>query len=134
MIPRSSRPRVLVVDDHLAMAEMLADGLADRGFDAVAEGSGRRAAVRLERELFDALVTDVRMPELDGLELLARSRRLDAERPVVLMTAFGALDVAVEAIRQGAFHYLAKPFRLDELVGCLTRALDAVQARRGGPR
>jgi two-component system response regulator HydG len=124
-----SRPRVLVVDDKLAMAETLADGLRDLGYDAVAVASSREAATRLEREPFDALVTDLRMPEIDGLGLLAFSRRLDPQRPVVVMTAFGAIDSAIESIRQGAHHYLTKPFKLEELAIFLSRALEARSVR-----
>jgi len=124
------RPRVLVVDDNLEMARTLADGLADRGYDATALASGRDAIDRLGAERFDAVVTDLRMPRVDGLELLAASRRLDPDRPVIVMTAYSAIDTAVESIRQGAYHYLTKPFKQDELLLFLGRALDEVRLRR----
>jgi two-component system response regulator HydG len=124
------RHRVLVVDDNLEMARTLADGLDDRGYDAVALSSGRQALARLGAESFDAVVTDLRMPEVDGLELLAASRKLDPERPVVVMTAYSAIDTAVESIRQGAYHYLTKPFKQDELVIFLGRALEELRIRR----
>src|SRR4051794_35566967 len=98
--------RVLVVDDHFEMAETLAEGLLTRGFDAVALGSGRDALARLEQDGIAALITDLRMQPVDGMALLAASRRLDPDRPVIVMTAFGAIDSAVESIRQGAYHYL----------------------------
>jgi two-component system response regulator HydG len=123
-------PRVLIVDDHLELAETLADGLTDRGYDASPCAHGEEAAKRLESEPFDALVTDLRMPEIDGMGLLARSRATAPERPVIVMTAYGAVETAVEAIRQGAYHYLTKPFRLDELVVFLERALDDARVRR----
>lgn len=126
----ASKPRVLVVDDRLEMAEMLADGLAERGFDPVALASAREAVARLESEPFDAVVTDLRMPDMDGLELLAASRKLDPARPVVVMTAYGAIDTAIESIRRGAYHYLTKPFRQEELVIFLSRALDESRVRR----
>src|SRR6185436_11316807 len=121
---------VLVVDDNLEMARTICEGLIDRGYDAVAVGSGRDAIDRLTTERFDALVTDLRMPKVDGMELLATSRRLDPERPVVVMTAYSAIDSAVESIRQGAYHYLTKPFKQDELAIFLERAFDEVQVRR----
>src|SRR5262245_1953851 len=74
--PPSRRPRVLVVDDQFPMAETLAEGLLDRGYEAVPIASRREAAAMLEREPFDALVTDLRMAQLDGLELLAVSRKI----------------------------------------------------------
>jgi two-component system, NtrC family, response regulator HydG len=124
------RPRVLVVDDHLSMAETLADGLSEKGFDAIALASSREAATRLANGAFDALVTDLRMPDVDGLELLRISRAAAPGRPVIVMTAYSAVESAIESIRQGAFHYLTKPFKLDELVLFLDRALDDSRLRR----
>src|SRR4051794_23382123 len=127
-----SDPRVIVVDDNFEMARTIAEGLVDRGYDAVAVASGQEALARLRGETVDALVTDLRMPKVDGLELLAESRRLMPERPVIVMTAYSAIDTAIESIRQGASHYLTKPFKQDELVIFLQRALDEARlnARR----
>ena len=125
----SRRPRVLVVDDNLEMARTIAEGLIDRSYDAVPLASGHEAIGRLTAERFDVLVTDLRMPKVDGMELLAASRRLDPARPVIVMTAYSAIDTAVESIRQGAYHYLTKPFKQDELVIFLERALDQVRVR-----
>ena len=93
-------------------------------------GSSTEAAHRLESESFDALVTDLRMPGIDGMRLLELSRRLAPERPVMVMTAYGAIETAVDAIRHGAAHYLTKPFALDELALFLNRALDDASVRR----
>jgi two-component system response regulator HydG len=123
-------PRILVVDDRREMAETVTDGLSDRGFTAVAVGSSAEAATMLEREPWDALVTDLRMPGIDGLQLLAISKKLAPERPVIVMTAYGAIDTAIESIRRGASHYLLKPFKLDELVIFLQRSLEQVALRK----
>ena len=125
-----SKPRVIVVDDNLEMARTVAEGLADRGYDAVPVASGQEAIARLRAEMFDAVVTDLRMPKVDGLEVLSESRKLDSERPVIVMTAYSAIDTAVESIRQGAYHYLTKPFKQDELAIFLQRALEEVRLRR----
>ena len=122
--------RVFVVDDDRALAETLSDGLADRGYDAVAIASSAEAARRLGVEDVDALVTDLRMPGVDGLGLLELSRRTAPERPVIVMTAYSAVDTAVESIRQGAYHYLTKPFKVDELALFLDRALEDARLRR----
>jgi two-component system response regulator HydG len=124
------RRRILVVDDNLEMARTIADGLVDRDYQAVAVGGGQKAVELLAAEPFDAVVTDLRMPGIDGLELLAASRRLDPERPVIVMTAYSAIDTAVESIRQGAYHYLTKPFKQEELAIFLGRALEELQIRR----
>ena len=126
----SGAARVLVVDDEEAMAETLAEGLADRGYEAVACASSTEAAERIDTERFDALVTDLRMPSVDGLGLLARSKRAAPDRPVIVMTAYGAIETAVHAIRQGAYHYLTKPFTVDELELFLRRALEEASLRR----
>jgi two-component system response regulator HydG len=129
-MPDKSAARVLVVDDSLEMARALAEGLGDRGFAAIACGSGREGVQRLEDETFDAVVTDLRMPRVDGLELLAVSRRLAPQRPVIVITAYSAIDNAVECIRQGAYHYLTKPVKLDELALFLSRGLEEARVRR----
>jgi two-component system response regulator HydG len=124
------RPKVLVVDDQLPMAETLADGLSERGYDATPTDSSREAARLVQEGGFDALVTDLRMPELDGLGLLEISRKVAPGRPVIIMTAYSAVDSAIESIRQGAYHYLTKPFKVDELALFLGRALDEARLRR----
>lgn len=122
-MPTRPELRILVVDDRPEMAEMIADDLSDRGYVGVCATSGRAALELLQVERFDALVTDLRMPGVDGLALLRASLELDPGRPVILMTAYGTLDTAVEASGRGAFHTLTKPFRLDALVRVLERAL-----------
>jgi two-component system response regulator HydG len=125
-----SRPRVLIVDDELSMAEMLAEGLDERGFDAVPLGSSREAARRLADDRYDVLVTDLRMPELDGLGLLSIARTSVPECQVIVMTAYSAIDTAIESIRRGAYHYITKPFKVDELALFVRRAVDDARVRR----
>jgi two-component system response regulator HydG len=128
--PARPRERVLVVDDEPAMAETLAEGLSERGYDAIAVSSSKDAAARLAGERFDAVVTDLRMPAVSGLALLAVAKREAQGAPVIVMTAYGALDSAIECIRQGAYHYLTKPFKVDELALFLARGLDEARVRR----
>ena len=117
---------VLVVDDGPEMVELIADDLRHRGYRVSAVTSGRDALRLLRTERVHALVTDLRMPELDGLELLRRSQELDPSRPVIVMTAFETLDTAMEASELGALHYIVKPFR----VGRLARMLGEVLRER----
>jgi DNA-binding NtrC family response regulator len=102
---------------------MVADALSQSGYEAVALSSSREAVHRLRTERFDALVTDLRMPEVDGLALMRASLELDPSRPVILMTAHGTLDTAVQASGEGAYHYLTKPFRLQTLSRLIEQAL-----------
>jgi DNA-binding NtrC family response regulator len=115
--------RVLVVDDRVEMAEMIADELCRHRYAAVATSSGGNARRLMRDERFDALVTDVSMPEVDGLMLLRCSIELDPTRPVILMTAYSSLDTAIAATCEGAYHYLRKPFRLEVLVRLVRDAL-----------
>jgi DNA-binding NtrC family response regulator len=112
-----------VVDDKLDMAEMIADDLCDRGYEGLAVSSGKAALLVLYSQRVDALVTDLRMPEMDGFAMLEASRDLDPSRPVILMTAFSAIDTAMRAFEVGAYQYLMKPFRLDALAQVLEKAL-----------
>jgi two-component system, NtrC family, response regulator HydG len=117
-----STPRILVVDDHLEMARTIADYLGEHGMQAMAVASAQEALDRLARDSFDALLTDLRMKGMDGLDLLDAAHRLDDELPVVVMTAFGGIDSAVESIQRGAYHYVTKPFKLDVVRVLLARA------------
>ncbi len=117
--------RVLVVDDDPGMRDGMALTLKRAGFVAEQAKSGEEA-LRLTRPgAFDAVVTDLRMLGMDGLQLTARLKALDPSLPVVLVTAFGSLDTAREAMRLGAFDYLSKPFSPDELVGAVRKAIQS---------
>ena len=101
--------RVLVVDDEAGIREFLSEALADDDHEVAVAASGEAAWARLEREGFDLVLTDLSMPGMDGLELLRRVREAQPEVEVVVITAHGKVDSAVEAMRLGAFDYLQKP-------------------------
>lgn len=126
----AERARVLVVDDDAAMASTVADGLGDRGYDVATATTSSDATTLVRDRSFDVVVTDLRMPEIDGIAVLDLSRRVAPERPVIVMTAFGAVDTAVESLRKGAHHYLLKPFKVAELDIFIQRALDERALRR----
>jgi two-component system response regulator HydG len=119
----ATSPFVLVVDDRIEMAEMVAEELCLHGYEAVATSSGRDALERLRTQPIDALVTDVGMPGVNGLDLLRASIELDPSRPVIMMTAYATLETAIEASGDGAYHYLNKPFRLEVLARLIAQAL-----------
>ena len=114
-----SRLKVLVVDDHFEMAETVAAGLDIRGFSCTPLGTAEAAIAAIAEGNHDALVCDLRIPGTDGLELLAQSRAIRPESPVIVMTAFSGVDTAVESIRRGAYHYLTKPLELERLVAVM---------------
>lgn len=123
MFEQDQPARILVVDDRPELAEMIAEDLRDRGYDSLAVTSAHAALRILDSQRIDALISDVRMPDMDGLALLRESRKLDPSRPVILMTAFETLETAIEASEQGVCHYLTKPFRLDLLARLLEQSI-----------
>ncbi|HEX7215445.1 MAG TPA: response regulator, partial [Methylomirabilota bacterium] len=97
--------RILIVDDEPDMLESCSRILSRQGYACVTAGDGRAALAILEREHPDLLLTDFKMPEMDGLELLRRAHELDPALPVILLTGFATIESAVAAIKQGAFDY-----------------------------
>jgi DNA-binding NtrC family response regulator len=119
----STTPRILVVDDDPGVVAWLVDALPEEGFDVVEEVSTQAAIAWLDRSRFDVVVSDVEMPEMRGLEFLRAIRRAHPRQLVLLITAFGSIDLAVEALKDGAADFLAKPFRIESLAHALRRAL-----------
>jgi DNA-binding NtrC family response regulator len=115
---------ILVVDDDAAMREMIVSLLEEQGFRASGCGGVDEALEALREQPADAVLSDIRMPGKSGLDLLGEIRELRPEVPVVLMTAFGSIDSAVEAMRAGAFDYVTKPFKKDEVLVVLERAFE----------
>jgi DNA-binding NtrC family response regulator len=133
MIPPSTRPRVLVVDDKESLRDLLVR-LLEPSCDTTAASSGEEALDLAHPGAFDVIVSDIRMPGLDGLELLARVKEVDPDVEVILVTAYASVQSAVEAIRAGAYDYLPKPFDADDAIIKVTRAAERKalkdQARR----
>ena len=120
----SNDQAILVVDDDSAMREMLAELLRDEGY-SVSEADAVDSALQLATDHeFDAVLSDIKMPGRSGLELLGEMRQLRPATPVVLMTAFGSIDAAVDAMRAGATDYLTKPFEPEAVLLTLERTLD----------
>jgi DNA-binding NtrC family response regulator len=118
-----TRPRILVVDDEPDMVENCARILGRLGYDCLTATAARRALLLLESERPDVLLTDLKMPELDGMELLRRARDIDPALPVIMITAFATIESAVAAVREGAFDYLPKTFSVDQIRVAVERAL-----------
>jgi two-component system response regulator AtoC len=118
------QPRIMVVDDDRVTCELLCEVFAGEGFAAGFEQSGEAALDSLAEASPDVLVSDIRMrTRLDGLALLDHVRREHPRTPVVLMTAFGSIETAIRAVKEGAFDYISKPFDIDALVATVRRAL-----------
>jgi DNA-binding NtrC family response regulator len=116
--------RILIVDDKEMMRDSVATMLSRKGH-AVTVASGARAALeKIAERPADVVITDLQMPDMGGLELLAEIRGHDEQLPVIFMTAYGTVETAVAAMKQGAFDYLTKPFSGDELLLAVQRALE----------
>jgi two-component system, NtrC family, response regulator AtoC len=124
--------RILIAEDDADLRDLLQDELEDAGYETVVAIDGRSAMTRIEREreLIDLLITDVRMPGLTGNELLAVMRTQRSEAPVVVITAFGSVEQAVEMVKSGAFQYLTKPFDTDDLLRSVAEALEQSAPQR----
>jgi DNA-binding NtrC family response regulator len=116
--------KVLVVDDKQMMRDSVGVTLQRAGYQIVAAGDGATALALLARHRPAVVVTDLKMPEMDGLELLERIRKADDQLPVVVMTAYGSVDSAVRAMKNGAFDFIQKPFEGDQLVLTVRRAAE----------
>ncbi len=120
----STREVVLLADDEPLSREFLQEAMQSFGYEVHAVHHGRAAIEALELRAWDLVVTDLKMPHADGMQVLARSKLIDPDRPVVLVTAHGTMHTAVAAMRQGADDILEKPVVLDELEVLLTRVRD----------
>ncbi len=120
---KSSSRRVLVVDDEVVVAHSVRRSLTRRGFHVDEAFSSREALARILTEMYDLVLLDVRMPDGSGLELLPKIRKHRPQLPVVMVTGYASIDSAVDAIRQGASDYLAKPFTPDEIYATASRAI-----------
>src|SRR5476651_2145832 len=117
-------PSVLVVDDEPGILESLGILLRNAGFATHTARGGKAGLEQLQAVQPDIVLTDVRMPDVGGVEILAAARQQNADTPVILMTAQATLQSAVQAVNEGAFYYIQKPFRNDELVAILRRAAE----------
>lgn len=108
--------RILVVDDDDIVREVVRTLLTGEGYTVVTARDGLEAITALKTETVHLIVTDLRMPGIDGIEVLRESVRLDPDRPVIILTAYGTLDIALKAIREGAYDYMTKPFKMEEMI------------------
>ena len=126
--------KILLVDDETAILDTLSILFRGEGWDVTVADSGPKALAALEDEKPDIVLTDIRMPGTTGLDVLAEAREIDAEVPVILMTAQASLQSAVRAVNEGAYYYLQKPFANDELLAICRRAAEARQLKAENTR
>jgi DNA-binding NtrC family response regulator len=115
--------KILIVDDELSIIEVLKSLLSHEGHSVVTSSDGKSALRNLKENVFDLLITDIRMPDIDGITLLQQARELQSHLAVIVITAYAKVDNAVEAMKNGAFDYVTKPFKFDEILLTVQRAL-----------
>src|SRR5580765_3232833 len=121
--PGAGRPRVLVVDDEAAIRDLLSKTLALAEYDVDMAPDGRTALERLRIIPYDLLITDLKMPGVDGLTVIREARRLKADLPVIIITGFSNEASAIEAVNLGVSGYLTKPFRVPRVLAAASKAL-----------
>jgi two-component system response regulator PilR (NtrC family) len=127
---RATSARILVVDDERSMRELLAIVLKRDGYEVILAENGRTALNVLEREPIDLLISDIKMPDMSGVDVLRAAKGIDQDILGIMITAFASTDSAVDALRMGAYDYLSKPFDVDELKIIVRNALERRQLRQ----
>jgi len=120
----SDQPRVLVVDDEKFIRDILADFLTMEGYAVRTAEDGAQALSELSHSSFDLVISDLKMPKMGGLDLLQHVGHLQPEALTVIMTGFGTVETAIDAMKQGAYDYILKPFKVEEIVHVVQRGLE----------
>jgi len=115
---------LLIVDDDEAMRDTLSDVLKKKGYEVSVASSGNDALLAIRKNIVDLIVLDMRLPDLDGIEVLKRVKEFDTEILVIMMTAYSDVQTAVSAMKSGAYHYINKPFELEELKLLIEKGLE----------
>ena len=118
------RPSILIVDDDEVMQETLSDVLRKRGYEIFSVGSGNGALSMVKKNLIDLTLLDMRLPDIDGIEVLKKIKEFDTEILVIMMTAYSDVQTAVSAMKSGAYDYINKPFELEELKLLIEKGLE----------
>ncbi len=118
------RPSILIVDDDDIMRETLSEVLKKNGYEVYTDGSGSAALLTIKKHIIDLILLDMRLPDLDGLEVLKRIKEFDTDILVIIMTAYSDVQTAVSAMKLGAYHYINKPFELEELKLLIEKSLE----------
>ncbi len=122
--------RILIIDDELQILSFLRNLFQLEGWEVHEASSGEEGIEKIERERYDVILTDLRMPGADGIEVLQTVKKIQSDAEVVVMTGYGTVDSAIEAMRGGAFHYLTKPFRAEEVLHLIRKAYSQRQLKR----
>jgi len=126
----TTKPHILIVDDEKVVRESLFDWFTEDGYQVETADSGRQALQRLQESICDILLVDIKMPEMDGLELQRKVKQIAPEAVIIIMTAYASVDTAVQALKGGAYDYITKPFDPDDLERIVNKAAERQQLVR----
>ncbi len=124
------KEKILVVEDERHMREIIKMLLEQEGFDVLTAADGTQGIQSLESEIFNLVITDIRMPGVDGFGILKRAREISPDTAIIMITAFGTMESTVEAMKMGAYGYVHKPFKIDEIRIMVNKALDKQKMQR----
>jgi len=121
---------ILLIDDDRGIRDLLEEFLEERGYEVEAIGDGRDVIGIIKAKVFDVVIVDLKMPGMDGIEVLKRIKQLDPDTVVIIMTGYASLETAIQAIREGAYDYITKPFQLEEMYIAIKNACEKVSLKR----
>jgi two-component system response regulator PilR (NtrC family) len=121
---KKPKAKILVVEDEQSMREILGMLLETEGYSVVTAADGTEGLAWLQKDIFDLIITDIKMPGADGFEILKKSQELSPDTLVIMITAFGSMESAIEAMKLGAYDYIYKPFKIDEIRLIVKNAID----------
>ncbi len=125
-----SNYKILIVEDDILVQTMLKDSMKESGFSITMASDGRAGLTKFQKTYFDLVLLDIKLPKMNGIELLKRIKEISEESTVVMMTAFGAVETAVEAMKAGAYDYVTKPFLPEELILIMKKGLELQKLKR----
>lgn len=124
----SEKPKILVIDDEAGARETILDILTEKGYEVKTAGSGKAALEIAAKENFEAAIVDIKLPDMVGPDLLKSLKELNPKMEGIIVTGYASIESAVSAMEKGAFAYLLKPIKMDEMLVCVARALEKQNA------
>ncbi|MDD5520097.1 MAG: sigma-54 dependent transcriptional regulator [Kiritimatiellae bacterium] len=125
-----TKSRILVIEDDPDGQRSVVEAIEDGGFEAIAAGTGKEGLKLFREGDFDSVLSDLVLPDIDGIEVLAQIKKIDSQMPVLIMTAYGSISSSVKAIKGGAYDYITKPLDLDDLQSKIARAVETRHLRK----
>jgi len=128
------KARIAIVDDEVIVCRRLSQAIGKEGYEVEAFTTGRSFLARMQQQPFDVVCSDLRLPDVDGLEVLAKIKAVRADAEVIIITGYGSIESAIEAIKEGAYHYVTKPLKLNEIRLLVKGALEKIAMRQENVR